>query len=113
MHNFDCQHLWIAQTVARPKIGPEELLALRLPNGPQQAVRLRTGGNVELPGKHALVLTAPAMTVLVGGLRALGAQRRDSRDGVWTEKSGKFGDDYFLPSAGASPRKRARVLPSG
>ena len=46
--------------------------------------------------KAALVgLTPPEMTVLVGGLRALGANHGDSTHGVLTETPGVLTNDYF------------------
>jgi catalase-peroxidase len=43
-----------------------------------------------------LTLTAPEMTVLVGGLRVLGANARDSKHGVFTKQSGKLTNDFFV-----------------
>jgi len=43
-----------------------------------------------------LTLTAPEMTVLVGGLRVLGANVGQSRDGVFTEKPGTLSNDFFV-----------------
>jgi catalase-peroxidase len=42
-----------------------------------------------------LGLTAPQMTVLLGGLRALGANYGDSRDGVFTDTPGALTTDFF------------------
>jgi catalase-peroxidase len=52
---------------------------------------------------YMLNLTAPEMTVLVGGLRALGANTGDSAHGVLTERPGTLTNDFFvnLLSAGA------------
>lgn len=41
-------------------------------------------------------LTAPQMTVLVGGLRVLGANHRGSRQGVFTNRVGELTNDYFV-----------------
>ncbi|MCY4315563.1 MAG: catalase/peroxidase HPI [Roseovarius sp.] len=41
-------------------------------------------------------LTAPEMTVLIGGLRVLGANHNDSTCGVLTERSGQLTNDYFV-----------------
>ena len=41
-------------------------------------------------------LTAPEMTVLVGGLRAIGANYAGSKDGVLTEKVGQLTNDFFV-----------------
>jgi catalase-peroxidase len=43
-----------------------------------------------------LTLTAPEMTVLVGGLRVLGANARDSKHGVFTKQPGKLTNDFFV-----------------
>jgi catalase-peroxidase len=43
-----------------------------------------------------LNLSAPQMTVLVGGLRAIGANVDGSKDGVLTERPGALTRDYFV-----------------
>jgi catalase-peroxidase len=43
-----------------------------------------------------LTLTAPEMTVLVGGLRALGANHGQSRHGVFTSRPGTLSNDFFV-----------------
>jgi len=43
-----------------------------------------------------LRLTAPEMTVLVGGLRVLGANVGQSKHGVFTNKPGALTNDLFL-----------------
>lgn len=43
-----------------------------------------------------LTLTAPEMTVLVGGLRALGANAGGSSDGVLTNSVGTLSNDFFV-----------------
>jgi len=43
-----------------------------------------------------LRLTGPEMTVLVGGLRVLGANAGNSRHGVFTSKPGTLSNDFFL-----------------
>jgi catalase-peroxidase len=43
-----------------------------------------------------LTLTAPEMTVLVGGMRALGANYGGSADGVFTERPGVLTNDFFV-----------------
>ncbi|MEM1432373.1 MAG: catalase/peroxidase HPI [Pseudomonadota bacterium] len=42
-----------------------------------------------------LTLTAPEMTVLVGGMRALGANHGGSAHGVFTDRAGQLTADYF------------------
>jgi catalase-peroxidase len=43
-----------------------------------------------------LTLTGPEMTVLVGGLRVLGANAGDSKHGVFTKEVGKLTNDFFV-----------------
>ena len=43
-----------------------------------------------------LKLTAPEMTVLVGGLRVLGANAGNSKHGVFTKQAGKLTNDFFV-----------------
>jgi catalase-peroxidase len=43
-----------------------------------------------------LTLTAPEMTVLVGGLRVLGANFESSKHGVFTNKPGALTNDFFV-----------------
>ena len=43
-----------------------------------------------------LTLTAPEMTVLVGGLRMLGANTGKSKHGVFTSKTGTLSNDFFV-----------------
>ena len=45
---------------------------------------------------NLLTLTAPEMTVLVGGLRALGANVGQSRHGVFTDRPGTLTNDFFV-----------------
>ncbi|MET9880591.1 catalase/peroxidase HPI [Actinacidiphila glaucinigra] len=61
------------------------------------------GGNGRLPPEHLLVdranlldLSAPEMTVLVGGLRVLGANHRRSPLGVFTSQPGSLTNDFFV-----------------
>ncbi|GAB4238537.1 MAG: catalase/peroxidase HPI [Acidobacteriota bacterium] len=56
-----------------------------------------------IPAEEALVdradllsLTAPEMTVLVGGLRALGATFRGGKHGVFTDRPGVLTNDFFV-----------------
>jgi catalase-peroxidase len=43
-----------------------------------------------------LTLTGPEMTVLIGGLRVLGANAGESRHGVFTKKPGTLTNDFFV-----------------
>jgi catalase-peroxidase len=45
---------------------------------------------------HLLTLTGPEMTVLVGGLRVLGANASVSKHGVFTKKPGTLTNDFFV-----------------
>ncbi len=60
------------------------------------------GKEGHLPGEYRLVdranllgLTAPEMTVLVGGLRVLGANTGDNPKGVLTDRVGTLSNDFF------------------
>ena len=57
----------------------------------------------QMGGEHLLVdraqlltLTAPEMTALVGGLRVLGANHGDNKQGVLTDKPGTLTNDFFV-----------------
>ena len=41
-------------------------------------------------------LTAPEMTVLVGGMRVLGTNHGDTKHGVFTEREGELTNDFFV-----------------
>jgi catalase-peroxidase len=41
-------------------------------------------------------LTAPEMTVLIGGMRVLGANYESSTDGVFTDRVGTLSTDFFV-----------------
>lgn len=43
-----------------------------------------------------LGLSAPELTVLVGGLRVLGANHRDAPEGVFTTRKGQLTNDFFV-----------------
>ncbi len=43
-----------------------------------------------------LTLTAPEMTVLIGGLRVLGANYAQSNEGVFTDRPGVLSNDFFV-----------------
>ena len=60
-------------------------------------------GRSAVPAEHLLVdraqlltLTAPEMTVLVGGLRVLGANADGGQHGVLTDKPGALSNDFFV-----------------
>jgi catalase-peroxidase len=61
------------------------------------------GNGHELDAEHLLVerarlltLSAPEMTVLVGGLRVLGANTKGSAHGVFTKRPGTLSNDFFV-----------------
>jgi catalase-peroxidase len=69
---------------------------------PADGFRNYLGGNYGIGAEHLLVdkaqqltLTAPEMTVLVGGLRVLGANHDGSRLGVLTTRPGTLANDFF------------------
>jgi catalase-peroxidase len=43
-----------------------------------------------------LTLTAPEMTVLVGGMRVLGANHQGAGHGVFTDRPGQLTNDFFV-----------------
>ncbi|WP_304440325.1 peroxidase family protein, partial [Oleiphilus sp. HI0067] len=45
---------------------------------------------------HLMGLTAPEMTVLLGGLRVLGTNYGGSKHGVFTEREGTLTNDFFV-----------------
>jgi catalase-peroxidase len=45
---------------------------------------------------NMLTLTAPEMTVLVGGLRAIGANHQQSKEGVFTDRTETLTNDFFV-----------------
>ena len=61
------------------------------------------GQGHQVPAEHLLVerarmltLSAPEMTVLVGGMRVLGANARPSELGVFTKRPGTLTNDFFV-----------------
>jgi catalase-peroxidase len=61
------------------------------------------GKGLRLPGEYQLIdranlltLSAPEMTVLVGGLRVLGANQGESTHGVFTDRPGVLTNDFFV-----------------
>jgi catalase-peroxidase len=51
---------------------------------------------------YMLGLTAPEMTVLIGGLRALGANAVETKHGVLTDRPGVLSNDFFVNLLDAS-----------
>ena len=61
------------------------------------------GEGHEVPAEHLLIerafrltLSAPEMTVLVGGMRVLNANTRQSNVGVFTKRPGTLTNDFFV-----------------
>ncbi|MGW1737335.1 catalase/peroxidase HPI [Nocardia sp. NPDC001965] len=61
------------------------------------------GKGHRLPSEHLLIdranllgVTAPELTVLIGGLRVLGANYKQSEQGVFTDKVGTLTNDFFV-----------------
>jgi len=52
--------------------------------------------NLFLDKAQLLTLTAPQMTVLIGGLRVLGANHGGSKHGVFTKRPGVLTNDFFV-----------------
>lgn len=50
-----------------------------------------------------LTLTAPEMTVLVGGMRAMNANAEASAHGVFTDRPGTLSNDFFVNLPSTSP----------
>ena len=62
-----------------------------------QKQRYSVPGEVLLVDRaQLLTLTAPEMTVLVGGLRVLGANAGGSKHGVFTKRPGTLSNDFFI-----------------
>jgi catalase-peroxidase len=55
-----------------------------------------TGEELLLDRAQLLTLTAPEMTVLIGGLRVLGANHGQSKHGVFTKREGSLTNDFFV-----------------
>ncbi len=72
---------------------------------------------------HLLTLTAPEMTVLVGGMRVLNANTRRSQHGVFTDRPETLNNDFFVnlldmstewrPSSGANDEFEGRDRVTG
>lgn len=55
----------------------------------------RSAAELLIDKADLLSLTAPEMTVLVGGMRVLGANFKDVKHGVFTDKPGTLTNDFF------------------
>src|SRR5207237_3295357 len=56
----------------------------------------RSAAELLVERARLLTLTAPELTVLVGGLRVLGANFGQSKLGVWTDRAGSLTNDFFV-----------------
>jgi catalase-peroxidase len=94
------------------------------------AFRNYMGSGHEVPAEHLMVerafrltLSAPEMTVLVGGMRALNANAKSSNVGVFTKRPGALTNDFFvnlldmntewLPTSGAAETFTGRDRKTG
>jgi catalase-peroxidase len=88
------------------KVSIADLIVLGGSVGIEQAARA-AGHSIEVPFSvpteemlidraQLLGLSAPQMTVLVGGLRVLGVNHNDSKDGVFTDRPGQLTNDFFV-----------------
>ncbi|TPG18507.1 catalase/peroxidase HPI [Sphingomonas koreensis] len=62
---------------------------------------------------HLLTLTAPEMTVLIGGLRVLGANHGDARHGVFTDRPETLTNDFFVNLLGTSISMKWEAIEDG
>lgn len=62
----------------------------------QKKVYRLTSEELLLDKAQLLTLSAPEMTVLVGGMRVLGANADGSKNGVFTDKVGTLTNDFFV-----------------
>ena len=67
--------------------GFRNFLGTKMPQSPEERL---------VDHAQRLTLTAPEMTVLVGGLRMLGANTGKSTHGVFTSKTGTLSNDFFV-----------------
>ena len=62
---------------------------------------------------NLLTLTAPEMTVLIGGLRALGANFGQSENGAFTKRPGTLTNDFFVNLLDMSTKWQKSTAPGG
>ncbi len=58
--------------------------------------QVRSSAELLVDKAHLLTLTAAEMTVLVGGMRALGANAGGSKHGILTDRVGTLSSDFFV-----------------
>jgi catalase-peroxidase len=85
------------------RLPPPPATPWRFPSRRAGCFRNWQKGPISVAAEHLLVdraqllgLSAPEMTVLVGGLRVLGANTGGSRHGVFTERPGALSNDFFV-----------------
>ena len=86
----------------------------RLPQLHQRQAAVHAAEEALVDRAQLLTLTAPEMTVLVGGLRVLGANAGESKHGVFTKKPETLTNDFFVNLLDMSTqwqpaRRRGRV----
>ena len=62
----------------------------------QSAGQIASAEELLVERANLLTLTAPEMTVLVGGLRVLGANHGGNARGVFTDRPGTLSNDFFV-----------------
>lgn len=60
------------------------------------AGRQQSSAELLIDKAHLLMLTAPEMTVLLGGMRVLGANAGGSQHGLFTDRVGTLSNDFFV-----------------
>ena len=66
------------------------------------AANSRSAEELLVDRAQLMTLTAPEMTVLIGGLRVLGANHGGSELGVFTDRPGTLSNDFFVNLLGTS-----------
>jgi catalase-peroxidase len=89
------------RTDATQEMTDADAMAVLEPQGDGFRNYIRSGDKLPpeqrlLDRANLLALTAPEMTVLVGGLRALGANHGQSAHGVFTDRPGVLTNDFFV-----------------
>ncbi len=89
------------RTDATQEMTDAEAMAVLEPEGDGFRNYIRAGDKLPpeqrlLDRANLLALTAPEMTVLVGGLRALGANHAGTTHGVLTDRPGVLTNDFFV-----------------
>jgi catalase-peroxidase len=86
-----------ASATGAKKVSLADLIILA-GNAAVEAAAKKAGHDVTVPFDKAqlLTLSAPEMTVLVGGLRALNANYNQSKHGIFTDKPETLTNDFFI-----------------